>query len=80
MCTDLLFYVNLFTANTDGAELSAGFWGIKGLRGAHSLTGEAYRLTGKLTDAMTEAYSCTLGALRSGLSRRGWSAQASQGN
>ena len=44
------------------------------------LTGEAYRLTGKVTDAMTEAYSCTLGALRSDLSQSGWSGQASQEN
>ena len=37
-------------------------------------------MTGKVTDAMTEAYSCTLGALRSGLDQRGWAGQASQGN
>jgi len=48
--------------------------------GELSLTGEEYRLTGKVTDAMTEAYSCTLGALRSGLVQRGWAGQASQGN
>lgn len=54
------------------------FWGNKDLRGTHNLTREAYRSTGKVAGAMTELYSCAIGALRSGLSWEGWSGQTGE--